>query len=198
MDYSSAIQKLIEEFNKFPGIGSKTSERFVFYLLTLNNQELENLGQYIRELKNKITTCSICLNFSETDPCDLCADKKRDHQIICVVATPQDLRAIEKTRQFQGIYHVLGGTINPSQGVTPEKLNIHQLIQRIKNNKIKEIITAFNPDMEGETTLLYLKKILSPFKIKITRLARGLPVGSDLDYADEITLADALKDRREV
>lgn len=198
MHFSPIIQKLIEDFNKFPGIGPKTSERFVFYLLSLSDQELKEFSQDLEQLKNKVTTCSTCLNFSETDPCYICADKKRDQQTICVVALPQDLRAIEKTQQFKGLYHILGGTINPSQGITPEKLNIKQLLKRVKNNKIKEVITAFNPDMEGETTLLYLKKVLSPFKIKITRLARGLPVGSDLNYTDEITLADALKDRREI
>ncbi len=193
-----SIQKLIEEFNKLPGIGPKTSERFVFYLLKQSKLELEKFALALSHLKDKIKTCSVCYNFTEKDPCEICGDKKRDQKTICVVAESPDQEAIEKTSEYHGSYHVLGGTINQVEGIGPENLRIQELINRLKKDHLKEIIIALNPDMEGESTALYLVRLLKPYKIKITRLARGLPMGSDLEYADEITLTNALAGRKEI
>jgi recombination protein RecR len=214
MSYSKVIQDLIDEFNKLPGIGPKTSERFVFYLLENSPENLDSLAEAIQALK-KVSQCSVCFNFSEQKICPICADRRRYHSIICVVAKPQDLMAIEKTKEFKGVYHVLGGIIDRPRGIGPKELKIKELVSRIKKEpKIKEIILAFNPDLEGETTILYLTKILQPIRqapfgpssgrgqgkleIKITRLAKGLPMGGELEYADELTLSDALKGRKEI
>jgi len=210
--YPSPIQNLIDAFNKLPGIGPKTSERFVFYLLKKPKEEIEKLAWLIKNLKEKISLCSFCFDFSENNlypagsqkdsygTCSICNNPKRDHAIICVVAEPQDISVIEKTREYQGIYFVLGGLLNSIGGITPEKLRVEQLIKKIANQEepIKEIILALNPDLEGETTVLYLTKLLKPYKIKITRLAQGLPMGSELEYADEVTLSKALSGRREI
>lgn len=202
--FPPSLQALINQFNKLPGIGPKTAERFAFYLLRRPKEELEKFAQALLTSKNKIKLCSSCYNFTETKPCPICADPRRDHSIICVVAQSTDLVALEKTGDYKGIYHVLGGVLSPIKGITPEKIRIKELIQRINSKsetatpKVKEIILAFNPDLEGESTTLYLVRLLKPYKIKITRLARGLPMGSDLEYADEVTLSDALKERREV
>jgi len=194
--YPKNIQDLIDEFSHFPTIGPKTAERFIFYLLKKSPQNLEKLADLIKNLKN-FSSCRICGNFSEKNICPICADNQRDHSIICVVAEPQDLVAIEKTNEYHGVYHILGGVINNIQGTGPEKLRINELLQRIKKSPVKEIILALNPDLEGETTSLYLINLLKKYPIKITRLARGLPMGSDLEYADEITLSNAIK-RREI
>jgi len=196
--YSETIEKLISEFSKLPGIGQKTAERFVFYLLKQPKEELEKLNLALKNLEKNIKICSICQNFSETDPCPICSSKSRDKSIICVVAEPQDLLAIEKTGEYKGTYHVLHGVINLPEGITPNRLKINELLERVKKNRIKEIILALNPDIEGESTALHIKKLLSPFNLKITKLARGLAMGSELEYADEITLADALKGRKEI
>lgn len=196
--YSEAIEKLIIEFNKLPGIGGKTSERFVFYLLKQPKQELEKLGLAIEHLKDKIKICQACQNFSENDPCSLCSSKSRDQKTICVVAEPQDVISIEKTGEYNGLYHVLHGLLKPVEGVTPDKLKINPLLERVKKDGIKEIILALNPDIEGESTSLHLKKLLSPFSLKITKLARGLAMGTELEYADEVTLSSALKERKKV
>lgn len=197
-NHPETIQSLIQEFNKLPGIGEKTSERFVFYLLKQPKAELEKLGLAIEHLKDKIKICSICQNFGQSDPCSICGDKSRDQKTICVVAEPQDILALEKTGEYKGVYHVLFGVLKPIEGVTPDKLKIDELLARVKKNNIKEIIIALNPDMEGESTTLYLKKLFSPFGLKITRLGRGLAMGSELEYADEITLTNALAGRKEV
>jgi recombination protein RecR len=194
--YPKNIQDLIDEFSHFPTIGPKTAERFIFYLLKKSPQNLEKLADLIKNLKN-FSACRICGNFSEKNICPICADNQRDHSIICVVAEPQDLVAIEKTNEYHGVYHILGGVINNIQGTGPEKLRINELLQRVKKSPVKEIILALNPDLEGETTSLYLINLLKKYPIKITRLARGLPMGSDLEYADEITLSNAIK-RREI
>ncbi|MCD6471345.1 recombination protein RecR [bacterium] len=195
--YSKIIQNLIAEFSKFPGIGPKTAEKFVFYLAKKDINYLENFIKKIISLKN-IKTCKICGNYTEKEICDICSNPKRDHSVICVVAKPQDLVAIEKTGEYNGVYHILYGLIDQSKNIGPEKLKIKELIQRIKTEKVKELILALNPSLEGEITILYLKKILKPLKIKITQLARGLPMGSDLEYADEITLSSALKNRKQI
>ncbi|MFH1367299.1 MAG: recombination mediator RecR [Patescibacteria group bacterium] len=197
-NHPETIQNLIQEFNKLPGIGEKTSERFVFYLLKQPKAELEKLGLAIEHLKDKIKICSVCQNFGQSDPCQICGDKSRDQRTICVVAEPQDILALEKTGEYKGVYHVLYGVLRPIEGVTPDKLKIDALLSRVKKSNIKEIIIALNPDMEGESTTLYLKKLFSPFGLKITRLGRGLAMGSELEYADEITLTNALAGRKEV
>ncbi|MGC9048642.1 MAG: recombination mediator RecR [Patescibacteria group bacterium] len=194
MIYPPSLQNLINEFSRFPTIGPKTAERFVFYLLKKSPQGLEKLANLIKNLK-QFSSCQICGNFSEKNICPICAERQRDHSTICLVAEPQDLMAIEKTNEYKGVYHVLGGVIDNIQGIDPEKLRINELLQRIKKNPIKEIILALNPDLGGETTSLYLIDLLKPFKIKITCLARGLPMGSDLKYADKITLSKAIKKR---
>jgi recombination protein RecR len=198
MRYPASIQSLIDHFSKLPTVGPKTAERYVFYLLKQHPENLQQFAQAIAELKEKTTICQTCLAIAENNPCAICSDAKRNRSIICLVADTRDLLAIEATGQYQGVYHCLGGVINTIEGVKPEQLNIKQLLARLKQATVKEIILAFNPDLEGETTALYLAKLLKPHKIKITRLAKGLPMGADLEYADEITLSNALKYRNEV
>lgn len=192
------IESLINGFSRLPGVGPKTAARFVFYLLNQSQDKLNAMAQNISHLKNDVTTCSICGNFTEKSPCQICSDEKRSHNIICIIARPQDLEAIEKTKEYFGLYHILNGVINPLLGIGPNRLRIKELENRIKIHKPEEIILALNPDMQGETTVLYLTKLLKRYNIRITRLARGLPVGSELEYADEITISSALKGRREV
>lgn len=198
--YPYNIQNLINEFSRFPTIGPKTAERFIFYLLKKSPPDLERLAELIKNLK-KISFCQICGYYSEKDICAICGNPGRDKSTICVVSEPQDLIAIEKTNDYRGVYHILGGVINATQEIGPEQLTINQLINRAGKNEVKEIILALNPDLEGETTSLYLINLLKPYPaksgIKISRLARGLPMGSDLEYADEITLSNAIK-RREI
>ena len=198
MKYPKSIENLIEHFSHLPTVGPKTAERYVFYLLKQNPEMLQQFAQSIAELKEKITICKICLRIAETNPCDICNDQKRDTKTICILANTRDLISIESTNQYNGIYHILGGVINAIEDIKPEKLNVKQLINRIKQNNIKEIILALNPTLEGETTVMYLVKLLKPLKLKITRLAKGLPMGADLEYADEITLMNALKYRNEL
>lgn len=233
MSHPSLIQHLIHAFSRFPGIGPKTAERFVFYLLKQSKQDLENLSSAIQNLKDKIKFCSNCFNLCENEKslpllrlhnsratrlryewhstsshlCSICRDPKRDQSTICIVAEVQDLEVLEKTHQFHGVYHILDGTLNALEGVTPDKLRIKELINRIKKSRVKvrEIILALDPNLEGETTALYLIKLLkssvipsNPVKIRITRLARGLPMGGDLEYADEVTLSNALRERKDV
>lgn len=200
--YPSYLQRLIESFSRFPGIGEKTAARFSFYLLKLPQKELDELAELIKNLRLKTKSCAICHNFSETDPCSICCDQKRTKNIICVVNKPQDLVVIEKSGQYKGLYHVLGGVLNPLNNITPENLNVKSLIERIKNSNatINEIIISLNPDIEGETTTLYLNKLLKKYfpQIRVTRLARGLPMGSDIEYADDITISNALNGRKEL
>jgi len=193
-----SLQKLIEQFNKLPGIGPKTAERLAFWLLKQPQTELEKFAESIQTAKKNLVVCSTCQNISEKNPCSICADQTRDKQTICVVAEIHDLQTFERLKEYHGLYHVLGGVLNPLENIGPADLHIDSLIQRIKNNHLKEIILGFNPDLEGESTVQYLQKILKPLNIKITKLARGLPTGSDIEYADEITLTSALKNRKEV
>ena len=194
----SPIQKLIQQFDKLPGIGPKTAERLAFWLLKKPQADLEEFAKSIKEAKKNLIICSSCQNISEQDPCPICSDPHRDKQTICIVAETHDLQTIELLKEYQGVYHVLDGVINYLEGIGPDNLNIQPLVQKIKNNGIKEVILALNPDLEGEATSLYLQKLLQPFNIKITRLAKGLPSGSAIEYADEVTLVSALKNRREL
>lgn len=194
-----SIQNLIEELSDLPGIGPKTAERLTFYLLKESPEKRRSLGKAILELTEKVKICSSCYNLTEGDPCAICSNPKRDPSQICVVEEPLDVLALEKIGSYLGLYHVLGGAISPVEGIGPENLKIRELIERIKNNKdkIKEIILATNPNLEGEATAMYLANLIKPYNIKVTRLARGLPTGASLEYADEITLQRALEGRQE-
>jgi recombination protein RecR len=198
MRYPASIQNLIDHFCKLPTVGPKTAERYVFYLLKQHPESLQQFAQAIAEVKEKTTVCQTCLAIAESNPCRICSNQKRNHSVICLVADTRDMLAIEATKQYSGIYHILGGVINTIEGVKPDQLNIKALLNNLKQNNAKEIILAFNPDLEGETTSMYIGKLLKPNKLKITRLAKGLPMGADLEYADEITLANALKYRNEI
>jgi recombination protein RecR len=195
-----SIRQLIESFEKLPGIGPKTAQRLVFYLLHVPQEQLDEFAEAAQELKRKTVLCSLCFNVAETDPCSVCTNQNRDKSIICVVEQPIDVLVLEKAGSFKGIYHVLHGAISPLSNIGPDELYISQLLQRIKNSvqPIKEIILAMNPNMEGEATAMYLAKEIKKIKdLKITRLGQGLPTGADLEYADEITLARALEGRKE-
>ena len=200
MNFPPPITRLIQHFRGLPGVGPRTSTRFVFALLNKSNDELRAFGHALIDLKESIRVCAECLNISLQNPCAICADIKRDAAIICVVARPQDIQALEETREYHGVYHVLGGTLNPIEGVTPDQLRIKELLGRMDsaNPKINEIILALNPDLEGESTSLYLAKLLKSRVTRVTRLGRGLQQGADLEYADEVTLINALKGRREI
>lgn len=198
MRYPPSIQNLINHFSKLPTVGPKTAERFVFYLLKANLEELQKFAQEIAELKEKTTVCQNCFAYAEKNPCEICSDNKRDKTVLAIVADTRDMISIEATKQYAGQYHILGGELNAILGVKPEHLNINPLLEKIKKNQIKEIILALNPNLEGETTAMYLVKILKPYNLKITKLAKGLSTGSDLEYADEMTLSNALKFRNEI
>jgi len=193
-----AVQKLIDEFSRLPGIGPKSASRLTYFLLRGDGQQPRDLAQALTELKERTRFCSICFNITEADPCPVCSDSTRNQAQVCVVEEPLDVLAIERTREFKGRYHVLHGVLSPVEGIGPENLKIRELLARAKVEPIKEIILATNISLEGESTAMYLQKQLSPFGIKITRLARGLPVGGDLEYADETTLARALEGRSEM
>ena len=198
MRYPASIQNLIDYFSKLPSVGPKTAERYVFYLLRQHPEWLQQFAQAIAEVKEKTTVCQTCLSIAESNPCQICSNQKRNHAVICLVADTRDMLAIESTKQYNGVYHILGGVINTIEGIKPDQLNIKTLLNHLKQNNTKEIILAFNPDLEGETTAIYIAKLLKAHKIKITRLAKGLPMGADLEYADEITLSNALKYRNEI
>ncbi|MBI4599936.1 recombination protein RecR [Candidatus Uhrbacteria bacterium] len=198
--YPQHIQSLIDYFARFPGIGEKSAQRFVFFLLRQPAAELMKLAKLIMNLPDAITVCAQCHNYSDKAPCFLCASQSRDQATICVVAASHNVASIERTGEYRGTYHVLHGTLNILEGVTPDKLKIRELVLRVKDTqkKIREVILAFNPDLEGESTMLYLSKILKSYPIRVTRLAQGLPRGADIEYADDNTLSDALRSRREL
>jgi recombination protein RecR len=193
------IKQLIDHFAALPSIGPKTAERLVFYLLKQTDTQLNSFAQALSLLKQNVTVCQNCFIFSENSPCSICQDQRRNKTLLCVVEKPQDTMAIEKTDNFDGVYHVLGGTIDPLEGITPDTLTINQLVSRIKKDNVSEVVLALSSNMSGETTMLYLTKLLKgQFSIKITRLAQGLPSGSDLEYADEVTLSSAFRGRKEL
>ena len=230
MQFPPPIEQLIKYFRMLPGVGPRTATRFVFALLNKSEDELRALGHAIVDLKDSVRTCSQCFNLSLQNPCLICADLKRDHTTLCIVARPQEIQSIEETREYRGLYHVLGGTLNPIEGITPDQLRIKELLNRIDNltaskgiappltpprqggetdfsspfegevrrGRTQEIILALNPDLEGESTSLYLSKLLKSRVPRVTRLGRGLPQGADLEYADEVTLINAIKGRREI
>ena len=196
--YSPSIEKLIESFEKLPSIGHKTAVRLAFHMLDLGKEDTEEFINSIVNAKTNLKYCNSCYNISDTDPCPICSSPKRDSSVICVVEDVRDIMAMERTHEFKGVYHVLHGTISPMNGIGPEDIKIKELLNRIGNNDIKEIIIATNPRVEGEATAIYLSKIIKPLGIKVTRIAHGIPVGGDLEYTDEITLSKALEGRREL
>ena len=198
MEYTRPLAELTEFFQRFPGIGPKSAQRLAFYLLKMPLSDVEKFAAKMVEAKSTIKCCSKCFNMSASDPCEICSDDNRNHQTICVVAETKDLIAIEKTREFKGVYHVLQGVISPIEGIGATDIRVKELVTRIAEDNIQEVILALNPSVEGEATTLYLAKLLKPFHIKVSRIALGIPVGSDLEYADEITLARAIEGRREL
>ena len=198
MEYTKPLAKLIEYFQKLPSIGPKTAQRLALHILKMNIEDVENFASSMVEAKTTIKYCSNCFNISSSDPCEICSSISRNKDIICVVAEAKDLIAIEKTNEFKGLYHVLGGLISPIDGVGPEDIKIKELLNRVHSNDIKEIILALNPSVEGEATALYLSKLLKPFGIKVSRISYGIPMGSELEYTDELTLIRALETRIEV
>lgn len=193
-----SVSRLIEEFHRLPGIGPKTAQRLTFYLLRTSKTQVDSLSDAIRDLREKITTCALCQNIAEDNPCSVCRDESRDQAMICVIEEPLDLVALERTREYKGLYHVLHGAISPVEGIGPEDLRIKELLERLRNGRVHEVLLATNPNLEGEATAMYLERLIKPLGIRMTRLARGLPVGGDLEYADEVTLTRALEGRREV
>ncbi|MGB9780446.1 recombination mediator RecR [Caldanaerobacter sp.] len=196
--YSTSIAKLIEEFSKLPGIGPKTAQRLAFFIINMPLEEVRNLSQAIIEAKEKLRYCKICFNITDKEICDICSDENRDHSTICVVSHPMDVVAMEKVKEYRGVYHVLHGVISPIEGVGPEDIRLKELLERVKKGNIKEVILATNPDIEGEATAMYIAKLLKPFGVKVTRIAHGIPVGGDLEYTDVVTLSRALEGRREI
>ncbi|MFW6105669.1 MAG: recombination mediator RecR [Chloroflexota bacterium] len=191
------IARLIEELNKLPGIGPKSAKRLAYYLLGRSDEEAKALAEAVLTLKEKIKLCSVCFNITDSDPCRICQDKERDHSKICVVEKPSDILPLEQTGKYNGVYHVLHGTISPTQGIGPEELKIKDLLARLKDGSVNEVIVATNPNVESETMAMYLQRIITPLGIRVTRLARGLPFGAELEYADDLTLGQALENRRE-
>ena len=198
MEYSPSIEKLIESFEKLPSIGHKTAQRLAFYMLDLNMEEIKEFTDSIINAKNNLKFCSKCYNISDTDPCNICSNPKRDESIICVVEEVRDVLAMERTHEFNGVYHVLHGSISPMNGVGPDDIRIKELLTRLMDGKVKEIILATNPRVEGEATSMYISKLVKPLGVKVTRIARGIPIGGDLEYTDEVTLSKALEGRREL
>ncbi len=191
------VARLIEELNKLPGIGPKSAQRLAYHLLRSSDEEAKALAEAILILKEKIKLCSLCFNNTDCDPCLICLDKERDHSKICVVEKPSDILPLERTGKYSGVYHVLHGTINPTQGVGSDELKIKELLARLKDGSVTEVIVATNPNVESETMAMYLQRIITPLGIRVTRLARGLPFGAELEYADDLTLGQALENRRE-
>lgn len=198
MEYTKPLAQLIDQFQKLPGIGPKSAQRMAFFMLKMPLSEVEKFSTTLIEAKKQIKYCHICFNMSSQDPCEICSSQKRTKDTICVVAETKDLTAIEKTHEFKGVYHVLQGLISPIDGITPEDLRIKELLQRVADDEVKEVIFAINPSVEGDATTLYLSKLLKPFGVKLTRIAFGLPIGSELEYVDELTLARAMEGRREI
>ena len=192
------MSKLINELAKLPGIGPKTAQRLAFHLFESPRDDVVKLATSMVEAKETLKFCDVCGHLTENSPCELCQDETRDHKSLCVVEEPKDVIALEKTREFKGIYHVLHGALSPLEGIGPEELTIKKLLERLQTGKINEVILACDPDMEGEATALYLARIIKPLQIKVTRLARGLPIGGDLEYIDEVTLGKAIEGRQEI
>ena len=198
MQYIVPLANLIEHLRALPGIGQKTAVRLAYHVLDMDAAAAKSLAGAILEAKEKIGYCNTCFNLSDRNPCAICDDEKRDHSVICVVEQPQDVAAMERMHEYKGVYHVLHGALSPLEGVGPDDLRIKELLTRLYDTNVKEIIMATNPNVEGEATAMYIAKLLKPSGIKVTRIAHGLPIGGDLEYADEVTLAKAMENRREI
>ncbi|MEA1958165.1 MAG: recombination mediator RecR [Chloroflexota bacterium] len=201
LDYVPTAQpvcRLIDEFHKLPGIGPKTAQRLTYYLIRMPDEEARALAEAILAVKDRIILCSNCQNITDTDPCSICNSDKRDRTRICIVAEPLDILPLERTGSYKGLYHVLHGVISPADGIGPDELKMRELLDRLKGDEVQEIVMATNPNLEGEATAMYIQRLISPLGIKVTRLARGLPFGADLEYADEVTLTRALENRQEI
>ena len=198
MIYSTAFSKLIDIFRSLPGVGQKSAVRMAYHILSLSEEQVEYIAETLKSVKAKTHYCPICKNITEDDICEICSGANRDKSVICVVERPRDVISMEKTGEFNGVYHVLHGAISPVDGISPDDLTIDELLTRVKDSNIKEVIMANNPSIDGEATAMYISRMLKPYNIKVTRIAYGLPVGGDLEYADQITLAKALEGRTEI
>jgi recombination protein RecR len=198
LDYAEPITRLIDELKRLPGIGEKSAQRIAFHLLRVPQEQAERLVEAILDVKRRISLCSQCNNLTETDPCRFCSDPSRDHSSICVVEEPSSVVAIERTREYRGLYHVLHGSLSPIRGIGPEDLKVRNLLTRLRSGEVKEVILATNPTTEGEATANYLARLLKPLGVRVTRIAMGLPVGSDIEFADEVTMYRALANRRDI
>ena len=196
--FPAALERLSEQFARLPGIGAKTAQRLAFYVLSMPEEEAQSFSEAILDAKHHVKTCPVCQNLTDQELCPICADTRRDHSVICVVAEPRDLIALERAREYQGVYHVLHGVISPLNHVGPDDIRIRELLSRVAAGDVEEVIMATNPDTEGEATAMYLSRLIRPFGVKVTRLAYGVPVGSQLEYADEVTLLRALEGRQEI
>ena len=196
--FPAVLERLTEQFARLPGIGGKTAQRLAFHVLSLPKEEAQEFAQAIVEARETVRTCQVCQNITDREVCDLCRDSQRDQGLICVVAEPRDVIAMERSREFNGVYHVLHGVISPLNHMGPDQLRIRELLDRVAKGNVREVIMATNPDTEGEATAMYISRLLRPLEVKVTRLAYGIPVGSQLEYADEITLLRALEGRREI
>ena len=196
--FPAALQNLADQFARLPGIGGKTAQRLAFYVLGLPDEQAQEFADAILEAKKSVKTCPVCQNLTDKELCPICADEQRDHSVICVVAEPRDVIALERSHEFQGTYHVLHGVISPLNHVTQDDIRIRELLQRVATGQVREVIMATNPDTEGEATAMYISRLLRPMEVKVTRLAYGVPVGSQLEYADEVTLSRALEGRHEI
>ncbi len=197
-DFAEPLARLIQEFKRLPGIGQKSAQRIAFYVLRASREDAERLAQAVVDVKDKLGVCSVCNNISDAEICNFCRDPHRDHAVICVIEEPHNIVPIETTRQFQGVYHVLHGAISPLRGIGPEQLRIKSLLDRIQSSEVKEVIIATNPTIEGEATAVYLSRLLKPLGLMVTRIGLGIPVGSDLEFADEVTMGKSLENRREM
>lgn len=198
MHYAKPLAKLVGEFEKLPGIGPKSAQRLAFHILRISEDEANALAEAVISVKHNIKLCPVCYNYTDQERCEICSDAKRDRSLLCVVSEPRDVVAMEKTNEFKGLYHVLGGVISPMDGIGPEMLKIRELIGRATDGEVKEVVLATNPTIEGDTTAMYISGLLKPLGIKVTRIAHGMPVGGDMDYADQATLIQALQWRREI
>ncbi len=198
MQQIAPLAKLAEQFRRLPGIGPKTATRLAYHVLEMDRRQVESLAEALINAKEQIGFCSVCYNFTDTDPCKICTGSERDAGIICVVEAPRDVAAIERSRDYRGLYHVLHGALSPLDGIGPDDIRIRELLNRLQNGAVREVIMATDPDVEGEATAMYVARLLKPLGVTVTRLAHGLPVGGDLEYADEVTLAKAVENRREI
>lgn len=196
--YAKPLARLIDELSSLPGIGGKSAQRLAFHILSMENEDVKALTEAITDAKSKMKYCSVCGNLTDEDPCSVCGDPKRNPRLVCVVEAPRDVAAMERIREYKGLYHVLHGSISPVDGIGPEDINLRSLLQRLQTQDVDEVILATNPTIEGEATAMYIARLLKPAGIKVTRIAHGLPVGGDLEYADEVTISKSLENRKEL